>query len=67
MRIVVFSNAYKPTISGVVTSVALFRQGLIKAGHEVHIFAPEHEDFDDEEPYVFRLPAFDLPGELPPL
>ena len=64
MRIVVFSNAYKPTISGVVTSIALFRQGLIEAGHEVHIFAPEHEDSDDEEPYVFRLPALDLPGEL---
>jgi glycosyltransferase involved in cell wall biosynthesis len=64
MRIVVFSNAYKPTISGVVTSIALFRQGLIEAGHEVHIFAPVHEDFDDEEPYVFRLPALDLPGEL---
>jgi 1,2-diacylglycerol 3-alpha-glucosyltransferase len=64
MRIIIFSNAYKPTISGVVTSIALFRRGLIEAGHEVHIVAPEHKDFDDEEPYVFRLPALDLPGQL---
>jgi 1,2-diacylglycerol 3-alpha-glucosyltransferase len=64
MRIVVFSNAYKPTVSGVVTSISLFRQGLIEAGHEVHIVAPERDGFEDAEPYVFRLPAFDLPGQL---
>lgn len=64
MRVVIFSNAYKPTISGVVTSIALFRRGLAEAGHQVHIFAPKHADFDDEEPYVFRLPALDLPGKL---
>ncbi len=64
MRIVIFSNTYKPTISGVVTSINMFRQGLIEAGHDVHIVAPEHHNFVDEEPYVFRLPALDLPGEL---
>jgi 1,2-diacylglycerol 3-alpha-glucosyltransferase len=64
MRIIIFSNAYKPTVSGVVTSIALFRRGLIEAGHDVHIVAPVHKGFDDEEPYVFRLPALDLPGQL---
>ena len=58
MRIAILSNAYKPTISGVVTSIAHFRQGLIARGHDVHIFAPEVEDYTDEEPYIFRLPAF---------
>ena len=33
MRILIFSNTYKPAINGVVTSVALFRQGLVEAGH----------------------------------
>lgn len=64
MRILVFSNAYKPAISGVVTSIALFRQGLVEAGHVVHIIAPEYEDYQDEEPYVFRFPAFDLPEQV---
>jgi len=64
MRILVFSNAYKPSVSGVVTSISLFRQGLIKAGHDVYIIAPEHKDYQDEEPYVFRFPALDLPEEL---
>lgn len=64
MRILVFSNTYKPIVSGVVTSISLFRQGLVKAGHDVHIIAPEYEDYEDEEPYVFRFPALDLPERV---
>jgi glycosyltransferase involved in cell wall biosynthesis len=64
MRVVIFTNAYKPTVSGVVTSIALFRKGLIEGGHDVHIVAPEYRDFEDEEPYVFRLPALDLSNRL---
>jgi 1,2-diacylglycerol 3-alpha-glucosyltransferase len=64
MRILVFSNAYKPSVSGVVTSISLFRQGLIDAGHDVCIIAPEYKDYQDEEPYVFRFPALDLSEEL---
>ncbi len=60
MRILFFSNTYKPTVSGVVTSIALFRQGLMSAGHEVHIIVPEYADYQDEEPYVFRFPALDM-------
>ena len=64
MRILIFSNTYKPIVSGVVTSVALFRQGLVEAGHDVHILAPEYEDYQDEEPYVFRFTALDLPERV---
>ncbi len=64
MRVAVFSNAYLPTISGVVNSIRLFRKGLIEAGHEVHIFAPESEGYDDAEPYIFRFPALDLTDQL---
>ncbi len=65
LRIAVFSNAYKPTISGVVTSLSLFRQGLMARGQHVHIFTPEVEGYEDDEPYVYRFPAFlDLTREL---
>jgi len=64
MRVVMFSNTYKPTISGVVTSIALFREGLIKANHEVHVIAPETQNYVDDEPYIFRYPALDLPEGL---
>ena len=60
VRILVFSNAYKPTVSGVVTSIRLFRQGLTEAGHDVHIIVPEYEEYQDKEPYVFRFPALDI-------
>lgn len=59
-RVIIFSNAYKPTLSGVVTSIDLFRRGLIEAGHDVHVIAPVYEDYQDQEPYVFRFPAMDL-------
>jgi glycosyltransferase involved in cell wall biosynthesis len=60
MRIVFFSNAYKPTISGVVTSINMFRKGLLQAGHEVFIFAPGYTNFVDTEPGIFRVTALDL-------
>jgi 1,2-diacylglycerol 3-alpha-glucosyltransferase len=60
MRIAFFTNSYKPSISGVVTSINLFREGLLASGHEVFVIAPEYADYEDEEPYVFRVPAIDF-------
>lgn len=64
MRIVMFSNTYQPSTSGVVTSVALFRQGLMSANHEVHLIVPQYEDYTDSEPYIFRFPALDLSDRI---
>jgi 1,2-diacylglycerol 3-alpha-glucosyltransferase len=64
VRIVMFSNNYLPVISGVGTSIALLRRGLLEAGQEVHLVVPEYDDFVDEEPYVFRMPALDLGDQL---
>ncbi len=64
MRIAMFTNAYKPGISGVVTSIEMFSRGLGDAGHQSHIFAPHYEAYDDEVPYVFRFPSIDLSGQL---
>lgn len=62
MRIGMFSNAYKPSISGVVRSIDLYTHGLRRAGHFVSIFAPDSRNFDDTEPFVFRYPALPLPS-----
>jgi len=64
VRIVMFSNNYLPVISGVGTSITLLRRGLLEAGHEVHLVVPEYDDFVDEEPYIFRMPALDLGDQL---
>ena len=60
MRIGIFTNAYKPEVSGVVTSITNFRQELVKQGHTVYIFAPEASDYEDEEYGIFRYPAIKL-------
>lgn len=57
LRIAMWSNFYKPIVSGVVTSVSLFRQGLLERGHDVHVFTAECENYEDTEPYIYRLPA----------
>lgn len=64
MRIGMFTNAYKPVISGVVTSICLFRRGLMERGHEVFIFAPAFRGYEDDEENVFRYPAIDLPEDF---
>lgn len=60
MRILLVSNAYEPSLSGVVTSMKTFRKALVDAGHEVFIFAPKYAHFTDSDPNVFRFPALDL-------
>jgi len=63
MRILMISNSYHPVVGGVEVSMSIFRRGLIEAGHEVHIVVPECQDYEDREPYVFRIPGVDVPGE----
>jgi glycosyltransferase involved in cell wall biosynthesis len=62
MRIGMFSNAYRPSLSGVVRSVDLYSHGLRQAGHFVSIFAPDNRNYEDAEPFIFRYPALPLPS-----
>lgn len=65
MRIGLFTDAYKPLITGVVNSVDLLRRGLEADGHEVAIVAPVVAGYIDTEPRVFRYPAITLPAQVP--
>jgi 1,2-diacylglycerol 3-alpha-glucosyltransferase len=62
MHIGYFTNAYHPTISGVVTSVSSYRKALSDLGHNVFIFTPHTEDYEYTEPFVFRYPSVDVPN-----
>lgn len=64
MRIGIFSNAYKPIINGVVNCIDLIRQGLLKRGHEVFVFAPRFPGFKDQEPGIFRFPSVSLTTKI---
>jgi glycosyltransferase involved in cell wall biosynthesis len=56
-----YTNAYNPTISGVVRSVGSFRKALSELGHNVFVFSPQTEDYEDTEPFIFRYPSLDIP------
>lgn len=58
MNILIFSESYEPIINGVSISTAVLREGLLKRGHHVHIFAPKHPNQNDEETGVIRIPSF---------
>ncbi len=61
MHIANFTNTYLPVISGVVRSVRSFRDELTRKGHNVFIFAQEHADYVDVDPFIFRYPSLNLP------
>jgi len=59
MRIAIFTNNYLPNPYGVSGSVESFRKVFERLGHEVYIFAPHWKGYRDENPRVFRYPAFE--------
>ncbi len=66
MKIGIFTDAYTPAISGVVTSIKMLAEGLRASGHEVYIFTTKldmpNEELDEiESKYVVRFKALDLP------
>ncbi len=64
MKIGIFTNAYKPIISGVVNSIDLIRKGLMKSGHKVYIFAPRFPGYKDKEAGVFRFASVNLSSRV---
>jgi 1,2-diacylglycerol 3-alpha-glucosyltransferase len=57
MRIAIFSESYEPIINGVSVCVSTLREGLVRRGHEVFVFAPEFKGHVDTSDAVLRLPA----------
>ncbi len=61
MHIAHFTNTYKPNINGVVRSVSSFRDALTDLGHQVFVFSQDSPGYVDQEPFVFRYPALNIP------
>ena len=61
MHIAFFTNFYHPVVSGVVRSVASFREALMEQGHNVFVFAQAAAEYKDNEPFIFRYPSLPLP------
>jgi 1,2-diacylglycerol 3-alpha-glucosyltransferase len=60
VKIGIFTNCYLPMVNGVVGTVCLLKKGFEEHGHEVYIFAPAFDDYNDAEQRIFRFPAVDL-------
>jgi glycosyltransferase involved in cell wall biosynthesis len=66
-----FTDSYRPRVSGVVHSVSALAGFLRARGHRVHIFGPRHPGYADVEPDVHRFPSLvteknkDFPVMLP--
>lgn len=61
LHIAHFTNTYLPVMNGVVRSVTSFRQAQIDLGHNVFIFTHDTPGYEDEQPFIFRYPALNIP------
>lgn len=64
MRIGIFTDSYKPYVSGVSTSIYTLAEGLIAAGHDVYIITPKykgHKEYDKDYNYIIRVSGIRLP------
>lgn len=60
MHIAHFTNTYHPTVSGVVRQISALREAHSSMGHNVFIFTQSSDNYNDENPFVFRYPSFGL-------
>ncbi len=60
MRVAIFTNAYRPVVSGVVNSVDLIRKGLLRQGHKAFVFAPQVAGFREQHSGVWRFLSISL-------
>ena len=60
MKIGMMADTYKPYVSGVTNYIALNKQALEAAGHEVYVFTFGDLEHKDDEPRVIRSPGVPL-------
>ncbi len=60
LRVGLFSNIYRPIISGVVNSIDLLRKELLNQGHCPFVFAPRVPGYRDAHSGVWRFPSVGL-------
>ena len=64
LRIGIFSDAYKPLVSGVTTSLQMLVEGLKQQGHEVFVItvsAKGAKEYDKDHPYIYRIKGMPIP------
>jgi len=57
MKIIIGTESFAPSISGVAVATEVLASGLSKSGYEVYVFAPDHPQADDQN-YNFEVIRF---------
>lgn len=57
MKIAIFTNNFRPFVGGVTRSIETLVREIHKKGHEVNLFAPRFEGYEDREEWIYRVPA----------
>jgi glycosyltransferase involved in cell wall biosynthesis len=67
MKIALVTDSYIPAPNGTSISVEILRRSLIKAGHDVWVFAPEYRGLKIKEERIISLPGvFAFPDKYRP-
>jgi 1,2-diacylglycerol 3-alpha-glucosyltransferase len=61
MRVAIFSESYEPVPNGVSTSVRTLVDELRARKHHAFVIAPHYPDYEDESPFVMRVPSLLTP------
>lgn len=61
LNIAIFTDSYKPYVSGVVNSINTFNRELRRLGHTCYVFAPGYPGYVDDEPGIFRFRSIKAP------
>jgi 1,2-diacylglycerol 3-alpha-glucosyltransferase len=65
LRIGLFTDTYAPQVNGVSISLQLVSEGLLRAGHQVTIFAPRFPGYTDDKAGIVRLPSLKYLNDPP--
>jgi glycosyltransferase involved in cell wall biosynthesis len=61
MKTLFISDVYFPRINGVSTSIETFRHELTALNHTVHLIAPAYATNSEDESWITRIPARNVP------
>lgn len=64
MNVGIFTNSYKPLISGVVNAIDHIKNGLEAKNHKVYIFAPAYRGYRDQNGNIFRFRSLNLLSDV---
>jgi 1,2-diacylglycerol 3-alpha-glucosyltransferase len=64
MNVGIFTDCYRPTKNGVVTSIVHLKEGLERRGHKVILFTVKTPQHDERDSTVYRFPSLPFNSDI---